>query len=90
MIFGRYRINEKGILPSVSDDGFIINWAEAGAYGNDNVMTMYAGMGQERSASKTLTALLRDAGLLDSSVSEESSVTPASLSRILTALGKVN
>mgnify|MGYP004509035741 FL=1 len=90
LIFGRYRINEKGILPSVSDDGFIINWAEAGSYGNDNIMTMYAGMGQERSASKTLTALLRDAGLLDSSVSEESSVTPASLSRILTALGKVN
>lgn len=53
-------------------------------------MTMYAGIGMERSENMTVTELLRKAGLTDGAVNKESKVTPASLSKILTAIGKLN
>ena len=92
LVFGKYRTDKSCLLPRLSDNGLIINWTNAGCYGEQgkNVMTMYAGIGMERSESMTVTELLNKAGLAGGAVNEESKVTPASLSKILTAIGKLN
>lgn len=92
LVFGKYRTDKSCLLPRLSDNGLIINWTNAGCYGEQgkNVMTMYAGIGMERSENMTVTELLNKAGLAGGAVNEESKVTPASLSKILTAIGKLN
>lgn len=88
LVFGKYRFEKASVFPQVSDKGFILNWTDGGVYRADmgGYLHLYLGTESKRSSSLTLTELLKEKGLLDNNVTEESNVTAASLSRILVAM----
>jgi len=88
LVFGKYRFSKTSVFPTVSANGLIMNWTNAGSYRPDlgGQMNMYLGKGDTRSSKLTITQLLQSVGLLDNTITENSPVTPASLSRILVAM----
>lgn len=88
LVFGKYRFSNTSVFPTVSDNGLIMNWVKAGSYRPElgGQMMMYLGKEGTRSSNIDLIQALQEAGLLDSSITASSTVTPASLSRILVAI----
>ncbi len=88
LVFGKYRFSKTSVFPTISENGFIMNWTKAGSYRPElgGQMVMYVGKDSTRSANVSLTQMLKEAGLLDSSITVSSPVTPASINRILVAM----
>ena len=92
LVFGKYRFSKTSVFPTVSENGLIMNWVKAGSYRPElgGQMVMYLGKEGTRSTNISLIQTLQEVGLLDSSITAASPVTPASLSRILVSMQNKN
>lgn len=90
LVFGKYRTNKNSIFPQVSENGLVINWVNSGFYlsNEGKYVQLYVGTESMQSQKLSLTEVLKNAGLVDDTITPESRVTAASLSRILVAFAR--